>query len=230
MVSSAPITDFTFPPIAEVKSAYQQVEEAHERPVPAENDVLTPEQRRTMRRHEMTRGELATGYKNPVQWTEHPCVVIAGSGMCNGGRIVNYPSTALRQAQDKAQDRPESADRGRAHRHPVRRLPGARRVIQKSVVEYENSRNPFELRKRWVRRCLDLASEHQLVDEGIKRRGQELEKEGLKAMDALHVACAEASTSKYFLTCDDRLIRRYKGAMEVRNPVDFVLAMMGGNG
>lgn len=48
------------------------------------------------------------------------------------------------------------------------------------------------------------------VEQRSKGRVQ-LERQGLKAVDALHVACAEAAESEYFLTCDDRLVRRYQG-------------------
>jgi predicted nucleic acid-binding protein len=99
-------------------------------------------------------------------------------------------------------------------------------------LEYENEQNPFELRRRWVTRCIRLASFHREVDEDIKRRGETLERQGLKAIDALHVACAEAAGSDYFLTCDDQLLRRYRdNRLEVLNPVDFVVRVgVGGDG
>jgi len=101
-------------------------------------------------------------------------------------------------------------------------------LVSSSVLEYENSRNPFALRKRWVDRCFSLVGYYQEVDEGIRERAQELGKEGLKAIDAMHVACAEAAGSECFLTCDDRVIRRYQGRIKVFNPVDFVLSRTGG--
>ena len=43
-------------------------------------------------------------------------------------------------------------------------------------------------------------------------------------MDALHIACAEAFHSGYFLTCDQRLINRAQGLiLKVMNPNDFIL-------
>ncbi len=71
-------------------------------------------------------------------------------------------------------------------------------LVGSSVLDYENSRNPFPLRRRWVTRCLDLASHYRKVDKRIRERGQELEKESLQAIDALHLACAEAADSEYF--------------------------------
>jgi len=105
---------------------------------------------------------------------------------------------------------------------------GEAELVSSSVLEYENSRNPYSLRKCWVTRCLELASHRQKVDKGSRKRAQELEKKGLKVIDALHIACAETGGSHYSLTCDDRVIRRYPGEIEVLNPVDFVLAVIGG--
>ena len=105
---------------------------------------------------------------------------------------------------------------------------GAVELVSSTVVEYENSRNPFPLRRGWVNRCLKFAGQAQKVDESIRERAQELEKEGLKAIDALHAACAEAAGSEYFITCDDWVIRRYPGGIKVLNPVDFVLSVRGG--
>jgi predicted nucleic acid-binding protein len=66
------------------------------------------------------------------------------------------------------------------------------------------------------------------VDEAIRQRAEELEQNGLKAIDALHIACAEVVNSDYFVTCDKRLISRCSGlTMKVRNPADFVLEVSG---
>lgn len=101
-------------------------------------------------------------------------------------------------------------------------------LVTSSVLGYENSRNPFQLRRHWVARCLRLASVYCEVDEEIRERAQELERQGIKAIDALHVACAEAAGSEYFLTCDNRLVRRYHDdKLLVLNPVDFVVRMGG---
>ena len=95
-------------------------------------------------------------------------------------------------------------------------------LVSSSVLEYENSQNPFVTRRRWVERCVGLAKVFQKVDETIRERAGQLEAEGIEALDALHVASAEAADSEYLLTCDDRLVRRYDGEMKVLNPVDFV--------
>ena len=100
-------------------------------------------------------------------------------------------------------------------------------LVSSSVLEYENGQNPFSLRKRWVSRCLGMAAHRQEVDDGIRKRAQSLAQQGLKPMDALHVACAEAADSHSFLTCDDRVIRRYRGPVQALGPVQFVLSWTG---
>jgi predicted nucleic acid-binding protein len=104
---------------------------------------------------------------------------------------------------------------------------GEIQLVGSSVLTYENSQNPFLERRQWIHACLRLVICYQRVDDAIRQRAQELEKEGLKAVDALHGACAEQAGTEYFLTCDDRLIRKFKGAMKVINPIEFVLRVTG---
>ncbi|MGB3312758.1 MAG: PIN domain-containing protein [Nodosilinea sp.] len=101
-------------------------------------------------------------------------------------------------------------------------------LVSSSVLEYENSRNPFPIKQEAMRRYLQLARWQQGVNESIRQRAKQLEESGLKTVDALHVACAEVLESEYFITCDKRLINRCSElAMKVVNPVDFVLEISG---
>jgi predicted nucleic acid-binding protein len=101
-------------------------------------------------------------------------------------------------------------------------------LVSSSVLEYENSRNPYPLKQEAMNRYLQMAEAIQMVDEAIRQRSEELGHNGLKAVDALHVACAEMLRSDYFITCDKRLINRCAELMlKVVNPVDFVLEVSG---
>ena len=101
-------------------------------------------------------------------------------------------------------------------------------LVSSSVLEYENSRNPYPLKQEAMNRYLQMAEARQMVDEAIQQRAEELGHNGLKAVDALHVACAERLRSNYFVTCDRRLINRCGGlTLKVVNPVDFVLEVNG---
>jgi len=101
-------------------------------------------------------------------------------------------------------------------------------LVSSSVLEYENSRNPYPLKQEAMNRYLQMAEAIQMVDEAIRQRSEELGHNGLKAVDALHVACAEMLRSDYFITCDKRLINRCAGLiLKVVNPVGFVLEVNG---
>ena len=104
-------------------------------------------------------------------------------------------------------------------------------LVASSVVSYENSVSSDAVARNWVTRCTALACENQFVDVRIRERAEELEREGFKALDALHLACAEAAGCDYFVTCDDRLMKRYRRrrrALKICNPVEFVEAESGG--
>lgn len=99
-------------------------------------------------------------------------------------------------------------------------------LVTSSVVAYETSKNPHAERRAWVRRASALAGEFVNVNPAIRQRAIVLEGFGIKALDALHVACAESVSIDFLLTCDDRLIRRYRQIgntkMNVTDPVTFV--------
>lgn len=95
------------------------------------------------------------------------------------------------------------------------------KLIRSPIHDLENGRNPFPLRRRWIEKCLRLAEASVSLDNSVKSRALALEQAGFKALDALHAACAEAAGTDNFLTCDDRLIRRYSGQMFVQSPVTF---------
>lgn len=108
---------------------------------------------------------------------------------------------------------------------------GGVELVSSKVLEFENSRNPFPRRKVWVSFYLGLAKGYQDLNEAIRGRARSLESQGLESIDALHLACAEEAKVTYFITCDDRIIKRYRGeALRVINPVDFVIEEVQGNG
>ena len=105
---------------------------------------------------------------------------------------------------------------------------GEATLVNSSVLEFENSQNPFSLRQNWMTRCLEQATAYQRVDKSIRARAETLEGSGLRAIDSLHVACAEAVGADYFLTCDDRLLKKQKHVnVTSMNPLDFVQKVMG---
>ncbi|WP_420127363.1 PIN domain-containing protein [Longimicrobium sp.] len=71
------------------------------------------------------------------------------------------------------------------------------------------------------------SAEHVYLDEAQHRRGEALERMGLRGYDSVHVACAEAGGADVLLTTDDALIRRARRlrqqlAVRVANPVSWL--------
>ncbi len=102
---------------------------------------------------------------------------------------------------------------------------GTLALVTSSILRLENRSNPFESRSQWVNYCLNYATHFQTVNETIQGRAQQLAELNLQTMDAFHLACAEASACDYFLTCDDRLLKRYRGPLQVKNPVELIFLL-----
>ena len=51
----------------------------------------------------------------------------------------------------------------------------------------------------------------------------DVEKTGVKYMDASHIACAIISCCDYFITTDKRLLKYKTDKIKIMNPVDFIL-------
>jgi len=83
-------------------------------------------------------------------------------------------------------------------------------IINSFVLEYENSESPLIDRRDKIGDLLKITSEYVRYSERLENRAEEIEKGGFMAMDALHIACAEASKSDFFITCDDLLLRKGK--------------------
>lgn len=96
-------------------------------------------------------------------------------------------------------------------------------AVNSSVLNYENQKNPFSIIQKTIQKYLAKSTYFQLINEVIRQRAKELETEGIKPIDALHVASFEASESNFFITCDKRLLNRCKAlAIPTLNPIDFI--------
>ena len=96
------------------------------------------------------------------------------------------------------------------------------KLVNSSVIEYENSKNPFFKRKIWISAYLSKATFYQKINLKIKEGAKEIRKFKIPPIDCLHLASAEAANVDYFITCDYDLIRKYKGSLKVINPIDFI--------
>ncbi|MGN0551996.1 MAG: type II toxin-antitoxin system VapC family toxin [Oscillospiraceae bacterium] len=117
----------------------------------------------------------------------------------------------------------------------------AKLFIQKQIVDgkldliysfisvYENSQNPFAIRKNAI---FDFFSNAVIyIDESnvevIKQRAGEIMKTGIKTKDALHVSCAIEGKADYFVTTDIRLLKYSSDEVKIINPIDLITILEG---
>lgn len=101
------------------------------------------------------------------------------------------------------------------------------RMVSSGMAEIEIDAMPDPERRRRMLATLPDEQDRISLTAGIMKRAMEIQKLGLKAADAVHLAAAEAIGADVFLTCDDRLTRvgvRKKSSLRVRvmNPLAFL--------
>src|SRR3989304_9124852 len=80
-------------------------------------------------------------------------------------------------------------------------------LVGSEAIDYEISKIPDDERKTGVKVLAAISRDKVTVDKSILIRVSEFENIGLKALDALPVACAEKST-EVMLTTDDEIVKR----------------------
>jgi predicted nucleic acid-binding protein len=83
-------------------------------------------------------------------------------------------------------------------------------LLGSEALEYEAGRIPDEMRRAEVFSVLSLASEHLQITDAVENLALAFEQQGLRAMDAIHVALASTAQADFFCTCDDKLFRKAK--------------------
>lgn len=93
------------------------------------------------------------------------------------------------------------------------------------MIDYENSLNPYEDVRQEIEMAASLAVESVTPDESVLTAAKEFESKGIKPRDSIHLACALKGKAEYFLTCDDKLIRRATTLdinIKIINPLRFI--------
>jgi len=80
-------------------------------------------------------------------------------------------------------------------------------LIGSGVINYEISRTPDEERRNRLQSMVQGASVFVAVDKQTQLRATTIQDLGIRAYDALHVACAERGGADVMLSTDDKLVR-----------------------
>jgi predicted nucleic acid-binding protein len=99
-------------------------------------------------------------------------------------------------------------------------------LVSSEVLQFETSQIPHPVRREHAQAISRLASTFIEMDDHIETRARQLVTQGIKPMDALHLASAEAASCDYFCTCDDRFLRRAQEVADLEtkavSPLDLV--------
>ena len=92
-----------------------------------------------------------------------------------------------------------------------------------TVLDFEIKKSKFYDRACQILPWANGAAVNVLVDERIRHRAKDFESNGVKPMDALHVACAEAASCDWFFTVDRGILNKARTltSMRIANPVEF---------
>ena len=89
----------------------------------------------------------------------------------------------------------------------------------------ENDESPITENRNWVEACLNLATPPARLTDATQHRAVALVKAGVDLLDASHLAAAEAACVDFFVTCDDKLIKRYRGTIRALTPAELILIL-----
>ena len=100
--------------------------------------------------------------------------------------------------------------------------------VSSDIVLFEVRKCPDEEQREMLEMLCRMATEHVRLTETMGRRARDLRAQGLRDLDALHLAAAEQGSCEARVTTDDRFITAVRSiqppsSVRVENPVIFEL-------
>ncbi|MFI3219792.1 MAG: PIN domain protein [Methylococcales bacterium] len=101
---------------------------------------------------------------------------------------------------------------------------GTYQLIWSYILDYENSKNPFRERQEQIMKWKKYAITDIEENTDIIKTALLLNSKGLQKMDSLHIACAIFAKADYFLTTDDKVIKKANAIteLEISDPINFI--------
>jgi len=104
-------------------------------------------------------------------------------------------------------------------------IDGSLQLAVSYVLRYENGNSPYARNRAAIEKFFKNATTDVDISkaEAIENRANDIMKCGVKAKDALHIACAEEADCDFFITTDDGILKKYRGnEIKVCSPIEFV--------
>lgn len=106
---------------------------------------------------------------------------------------------------------------------------GRLELVSSDALAFEIARNPHPTRRDFALETLADAPSYAELTEAIEGRAEALNQAGMKTLDSLHLASAEAGGVDFFCTCDDAFLKKAKrevrGETKVVSPLELAEEM-----
>jgi len=98
-------------------------------------------------------------------------------------------------------------------------------LVSSDALLFEIRRNPLQARREFALETIAGFASHVDLTEEIRMRAETLNQAGIKTLDSLHLALAEAEDVDAFCTCDDSFLTKAKreatGGINVVSPLEL---------
>jgi hypothetical protein len=99
-------------------------------------------------------------------------------------------------------------------------------LISSDALAFETAQIPHSLRREHAFAILGIATAHVDLSDRVEQRARRFTESGIKPIDALHPASAEAAECDFFCTCDDRFLKRAREIIDLQttalSPLELV--------
>lgn len=101
---------------------------------------------------------------------------------------------------------------------------GLHQLVWSYLLDYENSKNPFQERREQIAAWRKYATDDIVEGNDIIHIASTANQRGIKKIDALHIACAIKAKADYFLTTDDGILTKLTRIqdLKVADPIGFI--------
>ena len=98
-------------------------------------------------------------------------------------------------------------------------------LVWSYMSDFENANNPNIENKKSIQLWENVSKYKCKSSENVLMLGTKIMEIGIRANDALHIACAIDSQCEYFITTDAGLTNKEIEGTKIINPIDFVRKM-----
>ncbi len=95
-------------------------------------------------------------------------------------------------------------------------------LVWSYILKYENGNNVSTAKKNAIAAWRKLSTEYVDFSIDIENQAETITWSGVKAFDALHLACAMAANCDCFITVDKRILKYKNDKIVVCNPLQFI--------